>query len=96
MLTARFAKRFILFANRFRVTYRTILRARSPPATSKTPAPSAISEAPPVLGSVAGADAVADAIADAVADAELEALEVAEAVPPPPPPSANPELVAAN
>src|SRR5215218_4548228 len=35
-------------------SYRTILRARSPPATSSTPAPSAIApgtETPPVLGS---------------------------------------------
>ena len=32
------------------VSYRTILRASRPPATSRAPAPSAMTEAPPVLG----------------------------------------------
>jgi hypothetical protein len=54
------------------VNYRTILRARSPPATSSAPAPRAISEAPPVSGSAA-------APAAAVAPAEAEAAAVAAA-----------------
>src|SRR5215218_10236272 len=56
------------------VSYRTILRARRPPATSSTPAPSAIAlgtETPPVGGS---------AEAEALAEAEAEAVDVAVAV----------------
>jgi hypothetical protein len=33
------------------ITYRTTLRASRPPATSRTPAPSAMSDEPPVGGS---------------------------------------------
>src|SRR5215203_3919781 len=58
--------------------YRTILRARRPPATSRAPAPSANSEAPPVGGSAPPAAAEADA----------------EAEPPPPPPPPPPPAVA--
>src|SRR5215208_811946 len=41
--------------------YRTILRARRPPATSRAPAPSASSDAPPVLGSEPPAAEAAEA-----------------------------------
>src|SRR5215218_3840925 len=56
------------------VIYRRSLRARRPPATSSTPAPSAIAlgtETPPVGGS---------AEAEALAEAEAEAVDVAVAV----------------
>ena len=59
--------------------YRTILRARRPPATSRAPAPSASTllgaAGPPVLGSDALAEAVV--VADEVAVAVDVALEVA-------------------
>src|SRR5215216_7173470 len=61
------------------VSYRMILRARSPPATNSTPAPSARAEAeaPPVGGSAA---AVAVAVGVAVAVAVAVAVGVAVAV----------------
>src|SRR5215216_2626212 len=59
--------------------YRTILRARRPPATSRAPAPSANSEAPPVGGSAppAAAEADAEAPPPAAAVAVVVAVEVA-------------------
>src|SRR5215207_1695517 len=51
-------------------SYRTILRARSPPATSRAPAPNANSDAPPVEGSsLAAALTVAPAKAEGLGDA---------------------------
>src|SRR5215211_2018838 len=57
-------------------SYRTILRARSPPATSSTPAPSAIApgtETPPVGGS---AEADAEALPPPPPPAEAEDVDV--------------------
>src|ERR671924_608258 len=50
-----------LLSLRSPIGYRRILRARRPPATSKTPAPSAISGAPPVGGSAPPAALAAEA-----------------------------------
>src|SRR5215208_5066342 len=60
--------------------YRTILRARRPPATSRAPAPSANSDAPPVLGSAPPAAAEAEPPPPPPPPAEAEAVEVALAV----------------
>jgi hypothetical protein len=69
-----------LLLMRCSVSYcRTILRARRPPATSRAPAPSANSDAPPVLGSEPPA---------------AEAAE-AEPPPPPPPPALAVEVALA-
>ena len=62
------------------VYYRTILRAKRPPATSMTAAPSAMAEAPPVGGSAAGALAVALAVAVLVAAVLVAAALVAAAL----------------
>src|SRR5215207_176460 len=68
--------------------YRTILRARRPPATNRAPAPSASSEAPPVGGSAPPAAAEA-------APPPPPPPAAAEAEPPPPPPPAVAVAVAA-
>src|SRR5215204_5757629 len=61
--------------------YQTVLRGRSPPATSRAPAPSASSDAPPVGGSVAAlAEALAEALLVALLVALVVALVVAETV----------------
>src|SRR5215207_4657990 len=67
--------------------YRTILRARRPPATNRAPAPSANSEAPPVGGSAP--PAAAEAVPPAAAEAEPPPP------PPPPPPAAAVAVVVA-
>ena len=59
------------------VYYRTILRAKRPPATSMTAAPSAMAEAPPVGGSAAGALAVAVLVAAVLVAAALVAAALA-------------------
>jgi hypothetical protein len=61
------------------VYYRTILRAKRPPATSMTAAPSAISEAPPVVGSAAGALVAAVLVAAALVAAALVAAALVAA-----------------
>src|SRR5215217_1803314 len=63
-----------------RFTYRTILRAKRPPPTSRAPAPNASSEAPPVEGSAPPAAAEAEPPPPPPPPAGAE--------PPPPPPPA--------
>src|SRR5215203_209008 len=74
--------------------YRTILRARRPPATNRAPAPSANSEVPPVGGSAppAAAEAVPP---PPPPPPPPPAVAVAVPPPPPPPPPALAVVVAA-